>query len=81
MSIELPPESAGMVKQLISAGHYGNESEVISEGIRLVCVKERLREEVAQGLTELDEGKRAIAPDVYQQARQRVRTIAIETSK
>jgi putative addiction module CopG family antidote len=81
MSVDIPSNYTSMVQGLVSQGLYGTESEVVAEGLRLVSVKEQLRRDVAQGVEELDAGSRVAAEEVYQAARDRIRTIAQEGTR
>lgn len=75
MSVDIPSNYVSLVSQLVSQGRYQSEDEVVAEGLRLISVKEQLREDVAQGIAELDAGQRVAADDVYQAARERVRKV------
>lgn len=76
MSVDIPSDYLPLISQLVSQGRYKTEDEVVAEGLRLISVKEKLHEDVAQGVAELDAGQRVPAEDVYQAARDRVRKVA-----
>ncbi|MCQ4327652.1 type II toxin-antitoxin system ParD family antitoxin [Stutzerimonas stutzeri] len=66
MHISLTPELESRVKAKVESGLYNNASEVIREALRFLETHEawigelklaRLREQINQGLVQLDEGQ------------------------
>jgi putative addiction module CopG family antidote len=57
MSIDVSPEVAQLIAQEISLGRYSNEQELLSEAVRLLSQRNRLREEIAAGTRQLAAGE------------------------
>ena len=75
MSIEIPADFSPAVQRLIADGRFRDESDIIAEGLRLVIMHEKLREEVQEGLDDLAAGNRIDADTVYKEARTRIKEI------
>ncbi|MBE7373027.1 type II toxin-antitoxin system ParD family antitoxin [Pseudomonas lopnurensis] len=69
MHISLTPELESRVKAKVESGLYNNASEVIREALRFLETHEawigelklaRLREQINQGVVQLDEGQGAV---------------------
>jgi putative addiction module CopG family antidote len=54
MNINLPPEQEAFIDQLVSCGQFASPDEAISESIRLLVARERLREQVQIGIEQAD---------------------------
>lgn len=72
MSVDIPVELAPFVERLIAERRFLNESEVLTEGLRLLQSQENLRAAVRQGFAQLDEGKSAPADTVFAKAEERI---------
>jgi antitoxin ParD1/3/4 len=66
MTISLAPEFQDFVAQKVASGHYGSESDVVHEGLRLLRERDAeqekladLRRELALGMEEANQGKTA----------------------
>ena len=57
MTVEIPPELAGFVQSIISAGSFNSEAEVIGEALRLLQKRVQLRQDVQAGVEQLDRGE------------------------
>ena len=65
MGIQITPEIEEMVQTLLRAGNYANEAEVVHEALGLLGKRDRLREEIAEGLAQLDRGEEIDSEDVF----------------
>ena len=54
MNIELPSDIDDFVRELVVAGRFASEQEVVAEALRLLKSREQLRADVAQGFRQLD---------------------------
>ncbi len=59
MHIDVPPELEQFVNSVVASGAFRNESEVLSEALRLLARREQLRHDVTVGLRQLDDGQYA----------------------
>ncbi len=75
MTVEIPTNYAPVVQRLIAEGRFRDEGELVSEGLRLVLVQEKLHEDLQAGIADLNAGNRIEASEVYAEARRRIRTI------
>ena len=75
MTVEIPGDYDAIVQQLIADGKFRDETEVVTEGIRLVIARERLHRDIQAGIDELDAGKQIDANEVYTEARRRIKAI------
>ncbi|MCR9115981.1 MAG: hypothetical protein NXI22_03420 [bacterium] len=66
---------AAFVRRLVEQRRFLSESDVLSEGLRLLHARESLQQEVAQGFSELARGEAIAAEDVYQKAEKRIAEI------
>ena len=57
MDVPIPSALEQFVHDVISTGRYGDPAEVVAEGLRLLERRERLRQEVAAGVEQLDRGE------------------------
>ena len=65
MSVQITPEVEGLVRSIMSDGRYRDEAEVLSEALRLLQNRDRLRAEINDGIAELDRGERIDADTVF----------------
>jgi putative addiction module CopG family antidote len=56
MNVHLPDEFNEIVNHLVERGRFQSGEEAVAEGPRLLVSREQLREEVAQGFQQIDEG-------------------------
>ncbi len=56
MSIQLPPALRRFVKTRVSSGRYGSASDVVGEGLRLLEIEERQRNQLARVRAMIEEG-------------------------
>ncbi len=75
MTVEIPTNYGPVVQRLIAEGRFRDEEELVVEGLRLVLVQEKLREDLQAGLADLNAGNRIEASEVYAEARRRIRAI------
>ena len=75
MSTEIPSDFAPFVQRMVSEKRFLSESDVLSEGLRMLQAKESLRVEVKKGFDQLDAGEGIPATDVYRRAEERIREI------
>jgi putative addiction module CopG family antidote len=61
MTVEIPPDLQQFVHQVIDSGAFKNESDVISQSLRLLAERQRrikeLRREIQPALDQLDRGE------------------------
>jgi antitoxin ParD1/3/4 len=82
MNVSLTPELERLVAEKVQSGRYTSASEVIREALRLLEEQDRLkqtrlsavRQKIARGLKQLDEGQGIRAEDARERLRQRRRT-------
>ena len=75
MTIEIPTSYGPVVQRLIAEGRFRDEEEVVAEGLRLVLMQDKLREDLQAGLEDLNAGNRIEASEVYAEARRRIKAI------
>ena len=81
MTVEIPTNYGPVVQRLIAEGRYRDEEEVVAEGLRLVLVQDKLRENLQAGMDDLNAGNRIEAGEVYAEARRRIRAIEDQPSQ
>ena len=54
MELNLPAEANAFVKGLVAQGKYQNEEEAVVDGIQLLMGREKLRNEIQEGINQLD---------------------------
>ncbi|MEI8373959.1 MAG: hypothetical protein WCJ35_14115 [Planctomycetota bacterium] len=64
-----------VVQRLIAEGRYRDKEDVVAEGLRLVLMQDKLREDIQAGLDDLNVGNRIEAGEVYAEARRRIGVI------
>jgi antitoxin ParD1/3/4 len=57
MSLEVTPEIEEMVHTMVRAGLYENEADVISDALTLLEKRNQLRQDMKQGLLEIQRGE------------------------
>ena len=63
------------IQRLISEGKFQSEGEVVTEGLRLIVMREKLHEDIQAGLDDLEAGNRIEASAVYAEARRRIKVM------
>lgn len=76
MAIDLPPELASFVRQLVADRRFLSEDDVLVEGVRLLRAQETLREDVRRGFGQLDGGASAAGDAVFSRAEARIDEVA-----
>ena len=57
MNLNLPSDINDFVKGLVSQGRFDSEAAAVTEGIRLLMTREKLRTEIQKGVKQLDDGQ------------------------
>jgi len=57
MNVSIPPDFSEFVQQMVAQGEFPNADEVFVEGLRLLQLRENLRQEVDAGIKQLQEGQ------------------------
>ncbi len=81
MTVEIPVDYGPVVQRLIADGRYRDEEEVVAEGLRLVLMQDKLREDLQVGLDALNAGNRIEASEVYAEARRRIRAVEDQAAR
>lgn len=69
MTINLPADQEAFVGQLVASGQFRSADEVISESIRLLVSREKLKDQVQMGIDEADRGETVDHDTVFAQLR------------
>ena len=69
MPTDIPPEFQSFVSSLIARRRYLSESEVLSEGLRLLQAGETLSEEVRKGFEQIKNGQCVNGPEAMAKLR------------
>jgi Arc/MetJ-type ribon-helix-helix transcriptional regulator len=56
MSTEFSPEVSQLIAQVFSSGRYPNEDALLTEAVRLLGERDRLREQIGAGAQQLASG-------------------------
>ncbi|MEW6529546.1 MAG: type II toxin-antitoxin system ParD family antitoxin [Thermodesulfobacteriota bacterium] len=78
MSLEMTPELEEMVQTIFGSGKYGSKAEVLHEALDLLKKRDELRQEINQGLAELDAGQSLKGEEVLRRLEERA--AKLETS-
>jgi antitoxin ParD1/3/4 len=81
MTVEIPMDFGPAVQKLIADGRFRDEGELVAEGLRLVVMRETLREDLQAGLDDLNAGNRIEAGEVYAEARRRIKSIENQAAR
>jgi antitoxin ParD1/3/4 len=76
MNVEIPPELSPFVQQMLSAGSYRNENELLIEGLRLLRSREQLRADVNAGIEQLENGEGLGGDEVFARLEDRARRLS-----
>ena len=71
MNINLPPDAAQFIEGLVATGQYRSPDEAVTDGIRLLMSRQRLRDEIQKGVKELDAGMGIDGAEVFAELRAR----------
>ncbi len=80
MSVDFPSDMEPFVHRMVAERRCLSESDVLTEGLRLLQARESLRQEVRIGCEQLDAGERIGADEVYARAEKRIEEIEREQS-
>ena len=72
MTVDIPVDLEPFVQRLIAERRFLTESDVLSEGLRLLQAQESLRNAVRQGFAQIDEGSVVHAEMVFAKAEERI---------
>ena len=75
MTVDIPADLEPFVQRLIAERRFLTESDVLSEGLRLLQAQESLRGAVRQGFVQLDEGSVVLAEMVFAKAEERIAAV------
>jgi antitoxin ParD1/3/4 len=75
MNVEIPGDYSPVVQKLISDGRFRDAEELVAEGLRLVSMREKLREDIQAGLNELNAGQSVEASEAHAEARRRIKAL------
>ena len=78
MNVHLPDEVNEIVNHLVESGRFQSGEEAVAEGLRLLVSREQLREEVARGFRQLDEGQGVDGDEVFGEVHQAIDTVEKE---
>lgn len=73
VSVQLPADLSQFVGELLAEGRYESESQVLTEGLRLLRSREELRRDVELGFTQLDRGEKIPGDEVFEELERRIR--------
>lgn len=81
MNVSLTPELEKLIEEKVKSGMYGSASDVVREALRLLKERDdtralrmqQLRNDVAIGLEQLDNGEAVAADEVFDELRRRSR--------
>jgi antitoxin ParD1/3/4 len=69
MAITISPELEQIVHRIYAGGQYASETDVLSDALKLLQQRDRLRDELRKGIEELDNGERIDADGVFRELR------------
>jgi antitoxin ParD1/3/4 len=75
MNLELSSEVSDFVRNLVRAGRFASEREVVTEAIQLLQARERLRADIAEGFRQLDDGEWFDGETVFDEIQREIDTI------
>ena len=75
MTVDIPADLEPFVQRLIAERRFLTESDVLSEGLRLLQAQESLRGAVRQGFVQLDEGSVVTAEMVFANAEELIAAV------
>lgn len=57
MNVDLPADQQAYLENLVAAGRFPSAAEAIREGVGLLILRERLKEQVQVGIDQADRGE------------------------
>jgi antitoxin ParD1/3/4 len=69
MDIQIPAEQKAFLDDLVTAGKFSSIDEAVSEGIRLLVARDRLKQQVEIGIDQADRGDLVDHDTVFAQLR------------
>ena len=75
MNVDLPEKVNEIVNHLVESGRFQSGEEAVAEGLRLLVSREQLREEVAQGFQQIDDGLGIEGDQVFDEMNQSIDAI------
>ena len=73
MELQSSIDTNKLAEALVAAGEFATVSDVVSAGVLALANRAAIREQVANGLRELDEGRFITSREVFETLRQRVK--------
>ena len=67
------------MRNLVRAGRFASEREVVTEAIQLLQARERLRADIAEGFRQLDDGEWFDGETVFDEIQREIDTIEDES--
>ena len=71
MQVSLPSDAKQFIDTLVKTGQYTSASDAVAEGVRLLMSHEKLKEDIQEGIRELDAGLGIDGKQVIEELRQR----------
>jgi antitoxin ParD1/3/4 len=69
MDINLPADQEALVGHLVASGQFRSADEVVSESIRLLASRQKLKDQVRLGIEQADRGEMVDHDTVFAQLR------------
>lgn len=76
MEIELPNDAVRFIEGLVASGAYPSLDEAVTDGVRLLMIRQQLQAEIQKGIDELDAGQGVEGDSVFAELRRRSRNLA-----
>ncbi len=67
--MEIPGRIQETVERMLQSGRYATAEEVLSEAVRVLQLRDELRDAIAHGTDQLDRGERIEAEKVFEELR------------
>lgn len=69
MNIDLSDEQQAVIENLVATGRFPSARDAITEGLRLLIARERLKQQVEMGIAQADRGELVDHDTVFAQLR------------
>ncbi|MEJ7594436.1 MAG: hypothetical protein WKF77_23115 [Planctomycetaceae bacterium] len=79
MDVQLPNDAMHFVKGLVASGEFELANEAVTEGVRLLMSRQRLRADIQKGVNELDAGLGMDGEEMFADLRARAKA-AVESA-
>lgn len=79
MNIQLPNDAMQFVEGLVASGEFESTNDAVTEGVRLLMNRQRLRADIQKGFDELDAGLGVDGEDLFAELRARAKA-AVESA-